>query len=729
MKKGSLFRRIGALAIAVMMALSLAVPAMATEAPTGKITVQNALTDGNYVLYKVLSLDYEANDGDAARRATYKYTYVDALKAVLAGVVGQAGLTETGTFDVDGGSMQYKAGFSLPETGNMLVFNLMVRAGDAAEDAAWTLATDDQAGKWQVSKSGQAYSRKFGEALKAAVLGDATALAALDGHTATAANGKVEFAGLDRGYYLLDSDKGKYVMADTVIDSEVLIVEKTSVPKVESKDAKDGNGEYVDTNDAAIGDDVQFRVVIDTGANVSALKFTDTLGEGLTLKSLDGIVFYPRTVDGKFGYTDGRAVYANSKPSSAGDEAVGGVILVAGEGFAPPMENYMDDGEDVVEYGAGWLVVDHDEAVAGQSMSVFALDATAKVVDDGSDTLTVDFAPQWLASNRGENEDTSDVPGEGETYADVRGKFTAAPMTVDSDRLAGYGDYKPADVTDEEFAAGFNVYTGDAATLADDGGKIVIYYTATVNERAKVSDPDGNKNSAKVEYKNDPTDEPEESEPDTTTTYVYGTNVVKFDQADNKVVLQGAEFTVKKLSEGDVPASYVDKANGEVTVPAEVLEAAGVELKFVADGANGYKLTQAADVTGVALVTGTDGKLVVKGLDSGVYAFTETKAPDGYIIADEPIYFVIGGVDSETVTDGVADVYTMNKEGKFVKAAAGTTGAQLANAVNISNASGMIMPETGGIGTTIFYACGGVLVLVAAAVFVTLKKRSANSGK
>ena len=44
----------------------------------------------------------------------------------------------------------------------------------------------------------------------------------------------------------------------------------------------------------------------------------------------------------------------------------------------------------------------------------------------------------------------------------------------------------------------------------------------------------------------------------------------------------------------------------------------------------------------------------------------------------------------------------------------------------IENQSGTVLPETGGIGTTIFYVVGAILVLGAGIILVTKRRMSAN---
>lgn len=60
------------------------------------------------------------------------------------------------------------------------------------------------------------------------------------------------------------------------------------------KDAKLGErGVRAGTNDASIGDDVLYQVVIDIGADTENLKLVDTMTSGLTVKAIDSMTFYP----------------------------------------------------------------------------------------------------------------------------------------------------------------------------------------------------------------------------------------------------------------------------------------------------------------------------------------------------------------------------------------------------------------------------------------------------
>lgn len=95
------------------------------------------------------------------------------------------------------------------------------------------------------------------------------------------------------------------------------------------------------------------------------------------------------------------------------------------------------------------------------------------------------------------------------------------------------------------------------------------------------------------------------------------------------------------------------------------------------------------DATGTELITPADGIITVIGLDNGSYTLIETDAPDGYIVAAN---------ESITIADANATATVYNTPGKP-------------------------LPETGGIGTTVFYAAGGILVL-GALVVLLMKKRT-----
>ena len=112
-----------------------------------------------------------------------------------------------------------------------------------------------------------------------------------------------------------------------------------------------------------------------------------------------------------------------------------------------------------------------------------------------------------------------------------------------------------------------------------------------------------------------------------------------------------------------------------------------------------------------------DGKLTFQGLGAGTYYITELVAPDGYNILTAPLELTI-------------DFATSDENGEVTgefSAKLGTDDATVNNGVisfNVVNNKGSELPETGGIGTTIFYILGGILLAGAAVLLITKKRMS-----
>ena len=135
----------------------------------------------------------------------------------------------------------------------------------------------------------------------------------------------------------------------------------------------------------------------------------------------------------------------------------------------------------------------------------------------------------------------------------------------------------------------------------------------------------------------------------------------------------------------------------------------GVEFELT--GPDGYKATAKTDA---------EGKLVFKGLAAGEYILTETEPLPGYNKID-PMKVTITA-DAPEDSSGVPSLeVTINKEaeGDF----------QVVDGVvttSIVNRQGALLPEDGGIGTTIFYILGGILVVGAAVLLITKRRMGAS---
>lgn len=279
--------------------------------------------------------------------------------------------------------------------------------------------------------------------------------------------------------------------------------------------------------------------------------------------------------------------------------------------------------------------------------------------------------------------------------------------------------------------------------------EIVVTYTAVLNENAVVG-TDGNKNDVYLTYSNNPNDDadgdkattppPEnpEDEPETTNptgntpeskVYTYTTElvIVKVDENGNR--LTGAAFKIEGTSVNKVVVtteSFVEDANGTYYKLADgsyTTEAPdGTNDEAYADTAKTYAKTTTTEVKDVATdvsiesYVGDDGVLKFTGLGTGTYVITETVTPEGYN-SIEPmtvkIDWLADGEDCTWIYTGTTE-YVEDEDGDPV----------YTNVLTITNYAGTTLPETGGMGTTLFYIIGGVLVVAAFVLLVTKKRMS-----
>ena len=240
---------------------------------------------------------------------------------------------------------------------------------------------------------------------------------------------------------------------------------------------------------------------------------------------------------------------------------------------------------------------------------------------------------------------------------------------------------------------------------------IEVTYSATVNNAAVLAET-GNSNTANFTYDTktpgtvtpnpDPTPDYPESNQKVTKTYVYALGIVKVDPKGN--VLQGAEFSVKN-------------AAGK-TISAKATETEGVYEYCASDDADA--VTQ--------FKTDAQGVLVLKGVAAGEYSVTEMVAPSGYnpLEGDTQVEAVMKEAYTTSITtylDADGNVTDVQSE-KTQTYTASSNVAGLA----VVNQAGTELPSTGGIGTTLFYVLGGLLV-AGAAVLLVVKKRMSRSAK
>lgn len=260
--------------------------------------------------------------------------------------------------------------------------------------------------------------------------------------------------------------------------------------------------------------------------------------------------------------------------------------------------------------------------------------------------------------------------------------------------------------------------------------EIVITYTATLNKDAAIGVSGGNSNKVKVEYSNDPNYSGDgekgpkgETPEDKVTTYTTELVITKTDEKNN--FLPGVEFTLtgdnmnivvvtSSVYKEDPAGEYWKLKDGTYTKEAPVDNEDAYESttqKYTLTPETVTKGNEQTEVNVIGVV-GPDGKVKFTGLGKGTYTITESKTLDGYNTI-EPIEFTIGfNVNNDGTGEFTATspIY-LDKNNNYNLAA------------DIVNTSGSLLPSTGGIGTTIFYIVGGVLV-VGAAILLIAKKRA-----
>ena len=285
---------------------------------------------------------------------------------------------------------------------------------------------------------------------------------------------------------------------------------------------------------------------------------------------------------------------------------------------------------------------------------------------------TVNFKSTITAQAGAENYVFHDTMSVGLTYTGVTG-ITLNGTDVDASNYTVLAEGLTDGCT---FEVRFTQAFCDTLKAND---QIVISYAATLNENAVIAG-EGNPNTSKVSYGDSSNTK---YTPDSETkTYTWDVDVLKYTMnGETETPLAGATFTLSKNTDGSNPIALVSEGNNVYRVAKT--------------GENG---------TVTEITTDATGKFTIKGLDADTYYLTETKAPDGYNKLAGPVTIVIG-------ENGVVNATNEAPQG--------------VDEVKVLNQSGVELPSTGGIGTTIFYVGGGVLIL--AAIVLLIAKRRAKA--
>lgn len=236
----------------------------------------------------------------------------------------------------------------------------------------------------------------------------------------------------------------------------------------------------------------------------------------------------------------------------------------------------------------------------------------------------------------------------------------------------------------------FEVHFANLKNIAsvEAGSVISVEYTSTLNNQAVIGSA-GNKNTSHVTYTNNPNDEQTAENGKT---------------PDDAVIVFTYKTIVNKVTKNP---NYDPTVEGS----KEYIPLKGAGFTLYKKNASGTYKAVGSELKGEDMTTFT-----WSGLDDGDYKLVETTTPSCYNTIPD-IEFTITA--THDVSSDNPTLISLSGGDKFTGEI--TTGVVSAN---IENQSGAQLPSTGGIGTTIFYVLGSVLVIGAVVLLVTKKRMS-----
>ncbi|MBO4694071.1 MAG: isopeptide-forming domain-containing fimbrial protein [Clostridia bacterium] len=213
--------------------------------------------------------------------------------------------------------------------------------------------------------------------------------------------------------------------------------------------------------------------------------------------------------------------------------------------------------------------------------------------------------------------------------------------------------------------------------------KIVVRYTAVLNQNA-VSGSAGNENTVFLTYSNNPN----------------AGGVETANTPVNKTVVFTYKLQINKVDENNSP-----------------LQNAGFTL-YKKDSSGAWQTVK-------TIVAGSETQFTFAGLDDGDYKLVESEVPQGYNKFEDLEFNISAEHTSDSQTPTLVSINNATTEGETIT----LQGSKLATvslasgtiSTTIMNKSGSLLPSTGGIGTTIFYIVGAVLV-ICGIIFLIAKK-------
>ena len=221
------------------------------------------------------------------------------------------------------------------------------------------------------------------------------------------------------------------------------------------------------------------------------------------------------------------------------------------------------------------------------------------------------------------------------------------------------------------------------------GKEFNVTYYAKVNDKAVVAE----KNSAKLEYGNDP-DNTTETTPSEAKTPTYPLNIKKTDHKTSGL-LAGAKFSL-----------YTETEYNKDADTRQAIKVTGTNGNYVVDPTSENTVFESA----ATKIGENEYNLHVNGLAEGTYYLVETKAPDGFNKLTAPVVIKI-----TKSTDTDVNNWTISKDGTD----------ETDKIIDIANSTGSLLPSTGGRGAIAFAVIAALLVFGVAVSFIRDKRKEA----
>ena len=287
---------------------------------------------------------------------------------------------------------------------------------------------------------------------------------------------------------------------------------------------------------------------------------------------------------------------------------------------------------------------------------------------------TVNFKTEITVGAGAQNYVLYDKMSDGLTYQKITKVELVSGQTTKT--LSETTDYVMNSVANTEYDFIMD-FTAELEKTLKANDKIVVYYTAILNEEAVVEE-NGNENATRLVYGDGTT-----TDYDYTYTYTFKFNLVKENAQNDQ--LTGAEFKLYAANK-ETLINLVQEADGTYRVATE----------------------EETKVEGFESAIIVAGDVIIKGLDEATYYLKEITPPNGYnLLAD----FVEVKVEAKYDEKGVSTTIVSGAQNNLV--------TYNQDEVTVINTTGNELPSTGGMGTVLFIVIGSIMVLGFGVLLVT----------